>query len=428
MEENILDQTKTIFTDALVAKATTYLGESKTGVAKAMEGILPALFTGFTQKAFSIAGSTELLSAAKEQHRSGIVEKIGHYFENDGGGKLNKGAKQFAGLFGEKADSLIALISNFSGITKSSASTLLSVASPAVLGMLGKAVENHNLDVKGLSAFLWNQNKNFVSALPAGLNFTNEINSDQTIYTHFTNETTMNTDNTNEKPDNGLRILLPVLLLALTAGAVLYFWNGENYTKKKNPVDNTEVTATDNHSGSGTPALTQSVGSMDAEGNFVYNVGDTVTISLPANAGELKVGKYSTEAKLCTFLQDGNSLIDSIKGNWFEFTNVRFKTGGAVIEDASIAQLKNMVAITRGFPKAQFKIGGYTDSTGTTAANIALSQKRADAVMNSLLKLGASSKSIIGAKGYGPEHPVASNTTPEGRAQNRRVAVNVKAK
>ncbi|MBK7308114.1 MAG: hypothetical protein IPI88_14570 [Chitinophagaceae bacterium] len=59
---------------------------------------------------------------------------------------------------------------------------------------------------------------------------------------------------------------------------------------------------------------------------------------------------------------------------------------------------------------------------------ILLYRKRADAVAATLVKLGAGAKSFMGAKGYGPEWPVADNATGEGRAQNRRVAVNVKAK
>ena len=91
-------------------------------------------------------------------------------------------------------------------------------------------------------------------------------------------------------------------------------------------------------------------------------------------------------------------------------------------------QLKNMVAITKGFPTAQFKTGGYTDNTGSEATNITLSQKRADAVEAILKKLGAAPNSLTGAKGYGPAWPIADNATAEGRAQNRRVALNVKAK
>ena len=52
----------------------------------------------------------------------------------------------------------------------------------------------------------------------------------------------------------------------------------------------------------------------------------------------------------------------------------------------------------------------------------------ADAVVAMLVKMGAAATSIAGAKGYGPEWPMADNATAEGRAQNRRVAVNVKAK
>jgi len=174
---------------------------------------------------------------------------------------------------------------------------------------------------------------------------------------------------------------------------------------------------------------TVSLGTIDTvTGNFVYNLGKMITIDLPNNGGKLEVGENSTEAKLVAFLNDANKTIDTVKGNWFEFTNVRFKTGGSEITDESLTQLKNMVAIANAYPDAQFKIGGYTDNTGNAASNVALSQKRADAVLNMLKKSGVAEKSLSGAKGYGQEYPIGDNATAEGRAMNRRVAVNVKAK
>jgi outer membrane protein OmpA-like peptidoglycan-associated protein len=91
-------------------------------------------------------------------------------------------------------------------------------------------------------------------------------------------------------------------------------------------------------------------------------------------------------------------------------------------------QLKNFVAISKAFPTATFKVGGYTDSTGSDQVNVALSQKRSDIVAATVVKLGASTASIVGSKGYGKEWPIADNSTKEGQAQNRRVAVNVKSK
>lgn len=125
---------------------------------------------------------------------------------------------------------------------------------------------------------------------------------------------------------------------------------------------------------------------------------------------------------------NSSETVDTVKGNWFDFTNVKFKTGSSEITEESLVQLKNLVAIAKAYPTAQFKVGGYTDNTGNAAANVALSQKRADAVAAKVVALGSTKTAIVGAKGYGPEWPVADNATPEGRAQNRRVSVNVKAK
>ena len=73
------------------------------------------------------------------------------------------------------------------------------------------------------------------------------------------------------------------------------------------------------------------------------------------------------------------------------------------------------------------KLGGYTDNTGKAASNLKLSQDRANSVRVELEKMGIS-KDRLEAEGYGQAHPVASNDTEEGRAQNRRISIRVTKK
>lgn len=226
----------------------------------------------------------------------------------------------------------------------------------------------------------------------------------------------------------GLKILLPTLLLCLITAAIFYFnkgCNSNNNHAKHEVIDSLnhdkiiEVPATATYVAKGT---------IDTlSGDFIYDLGDNITVDLP-NSQKITVGKYSTEYRLIEFLKDRSAMLDTVKGNWFEFTNVRFKSGGSELLPSSEEQLKNLVQIAKAFPTAQFKIGGYTDNSGNKQMNLTLSQKRADAVARKIKSLGASDASITGATGYGIEWPIADNTTAEGRAQNRRVAVNVKAK
>jgi len=231
----------------------------------------------------------------------------------------------------------------------------------------------------------------------------------------------------------GLKILLPVLLLCLIAAGIFYMSkdSGDAHGAAHGGHDSTAATH-DEHSTATSHEATATAhvaGKVDTlTGDFIYDLGENVTIELPNNGGKLTVGKNSTEYQLVQFLNDKSAVLDTVKGNWFEFTNVRFKSGGAELTEGSEAQLKNLVAIAKAYPTAQFKIGGYTDNSGDKAKNLVLSQKRADAVATKAKALGAAATSIISAAGYGIEHPIADNATAEGRAQNRRVAVNVKAK
>lgn len=86
------------------------------------------------------------------------------------------------------------------------------------------------------------------------------------------------------------------------------------------------------------------------------------------------------------------------------------------------AQLDQLVSESRDHPLINFEVTGYTDSTGSPAYNLKLSQDRADSVKAYLVERGVAA-SRIGTKGYGEEKPIADNNTAAGRAQNRRVEI-----
>ncbi len=435
MSFNLLDVAKGLVTRELVAKASSFLGESETGVAKAFSGILPSLINGITEKASSSTeGAGTIANLAYSAHNSNFLNNIGDFFKSDNntGSLLNKGAGILSGLFGDsKVGALTNLISNFSGVKSSSAGSLLSMAAPMLLSLLGKHASSDNVNSTGLASLLTSQKSSVMKALPDGLNLGNVFSSLSNDIKYVPNRvaSTATAETTEIKNEGGLKWLLPLLLLALVAAAAWYFF-GKGCSSGPAISDTIDSlkSKTEQVAGDIKDGTLSAVGKLDSlTGDWMYDAGREVTIDLPNNAGKLVVGENSTENKLYKFLAS-NDQLDTVKGNWFEFTNVRFKTGGTQLDSGSMVQLQNMVAITKAFPKAEFKLGGYTDNTGDSAANVVLSQKRAEAVISQLKKLGISATSISGAKGYGPQWPLADNATPEGRAQNRRVAVNVKAK
>ncbi|MCL2888590.1 MAG: OmpA family protein [Elusimicrobia bacterium] len=105
-------------------------------------------------------------------------------------------------------------------------------------------------------------------------------------------------------------------------------------------------------------------------------------------------------------------------------TPILFKTNSDKIEPQSLNDIQKIADVLKNHPNAKTTVEGYTDNTGDPAYNVNLSQRRAQAVADQLAADGANSANIS-AKGYGQANPIADNKTAAGRAQNRRVELDI---
>ena len=105
--------------------------------------------------------------------------------------------------------------------------------------------------------------------------------------------------------------------------------------------------------------------------------------------------------------------------------NITFATDSADIASNFYNPLNNLANSFRQYEQNSIEIIGHTDSTGSHAYNMSLSQRRAQSVANYLFAQGVNS-ARVSTRGAGPDQPIASNANEAGRSQNRRVEINLR--
>lgn len=111
-------------------------------------------------------------------------------------------------------------------------------------------------------------------------------------------------------------------------------------------------------------------------------------------------------------------------GSTIALRNIFFNTASYELLPTSNAELDKLVKLMKANPTLRIELGGHTDNVGADAANLTLSQQRANAVRDHVVAQGVDGARIT-AKGYGETKPVATNDTEAGRALNRRTEVTV---
>ncbi len=429
MSLNVIDLIKGQLGPALVSQAASQLGESESGVSKAISGLLPAVVGGLANN----ADKPGVLDAITGAASSGLLGNLL-------GGSSNNSliSTVLSAIFGDKVGGLVNAISGFSGVSNSSTNSLLNMVTGAALGSVGKYAADNNLGASGISSLLGDQKGIVSTLLPAGLSLGSlglgnlfggtdapKVNVDTEkvrvssydapkVEVNRGGSTHVNVDRDDNNGGGGSiwKWLLPLLLLLL---AGWFLWKQCNKKDADTTTTTTDSTAVVSETDTAATAVT---GDSTA---VVTTTKESTTVTLPGGK-TLNAYKGGIEDQVVAFLNSDeykNADEAALKTKWFNFDNLNFEFGTTTLTPESKVQLENLKAILAAYPDAKVKIGAYTDKKGDDKGNKALSQKRADAV-----KAALGSAQVTGAEGYGEEFAtVAETASDKEREADRKTSI-----
>ena len=344
MSINILELLNSGIGKQLIGEAGKMLGESDSGIQSAVGSMVPALLGGMMSKAATPQGAGDLFKMVQGLNiDTGSLGNIAGLIGGAGGASAlqSVGTTLLSGLLGgDKANGLASALSSVAGIKPSSASSLLSLGAPLMMGVVKKMVGDGGLDASGLANALLGQKSNL-----QGINLDPRI----TGALGFNSMSSMLGGLPNAAGDaartaaaatgaaaaagtSGLRRLLPWIL-----GALLLFllWN------------------------------------------WFSNRSKPEAVPVPAPAVEAPVAAPVTPPAAVTLP-----------------ASVYFETGAAAIGDEGKATINGAAAIVAA-EGGNVAITGHTDKTGDPAANEELAKQRALAVRDALMAQGVAESSIV---------------------------------
>jgi OmpA-OmpF porin, OOP family len=379
----------------------SHLGTSERTILDGVQSSISAVISGLSQRSNDKGFLGQILQLASATPENAVTSAVSNGSLINPASPFRTGSSQFlSSIFGGRLNSLIETLSSQTGLRTTAAATLLALGGQTVLGFLGGKIRDGSVDLNSLPGFLAKESDALKAMLPAG--FQNQP-IQPTTHKVDVNPVVAQSVQREER-----RSVLPWLLGLLVAALLLGFWW---FRSHQQPVAVTQ------------PETTAPVAST-VTSSTGGDLGSLVDTTLP-DSTTLHIPERGVEGKLLAFIKDPARTPD--KTSWFDFDRLLFNTGSASLQPQSTEQLNNIAAILKAYPAVSLTIGGYTDNTGDAAQNVTLSQARADSVVDQLATMGIA-RDRLTAKGYGDEHPVADNSTAEGRALNRRISMLVTAK
>ncbi len=363
----------------LIAKAAGMLGESPDATREGLAAATPALLAGALQRGSTSSGANQLLDLVKLATANGNpVDQIGAILadQNARSAYLSQGQSFANSLLGGNSGNVISALNASSHVSRGSATNILAMLAPVVLGILGRA-SGPNPTATGLQSVLTTERNGIMRALPAGLGSLFGLSSPAPAAAATAGKVAP------PARSSGLRRMFPWLVLL--AGALLLL------------------------AGLRTCATQQAAPPSQ------------ITLRLP-DGTSLAVPQGSIGFNVTRFLESSEPAPRA-----FVFDGLTFDTASNNVSAQSQPTVAALASIMKAYPNVQARVVGYTDNQGDPSSNLALSQARADAVKQALVTNGVVADRIATA-GFGEANPVADNASEAGRAQNRRTEFEITRK
>ena len=389
----------------MMNKMAGILGESTTGVQQAMQGIIPSVMIGIILRT-EFGDAFDTINLSKEAAKIEIPfnqTSLAWWWNTN-----YKGAGYLESLFGGKISDLTDAISGYAGISSKSASSLLNIVAPAAYSVLGRHIIASEMNVNDLRSFLNSEKKKTLNQLPAGIFLEGIVG-----FEHLSGLSEKFAGIEPQYPIKKQKIkwVIPAVLLAVAvvAAAVWFFM-----IRQEEPAELSSV-----------PVVHQAVPVKDT---IVATPIADASYSVKLPAGKLLyVKKGSMEDQLAAFFNDPNS--KPSRRFIFNFDQVKFNTGTAIITKESMTQIENVAVILKSFPGARINIAGFNEKGGDSVLNSTLSEDRAEAVAKALKTAGVFSGQITGAEGFGSDFAqYAPDAADSLREKDRRIAISVRGK
>jgi outer membrane protein OmpA-like peptidoglycan-associated protein len=478
MSINLLDMLKDTVTGSLAKQASGFLEESEENVSSALGGIFPAILGSVIDK------------SSKPDEASGLMDMIGgldmDMLGDIGGlfgggassvnGLLNSGGGIVESLLGDKMGGIVSMISKLSGLKSGSSSSLMKMAAPFLMGIIGKQVSGKGLGF--LTDMLMGQKEHVAAAMPSGMGdllglgsllggakdvlgavsgaatgavtgaaglageavsgaaglagdaVSGAANIAGNTASAVTGAAGSVAGAAGDAAKTGLGWIKWALPLLLIAALAWWLISGQNPKDAMGDASNA-IENVASKTGDLAKGAAGTVGDVaNAAGNAVGDAGRAVSgFAKGAFATINEAGKAALDKITFAANSAGSQMMEFIDGGFIgdgkvTFRNLTFASGSDKIDGTSGVEVDNLAAILNAYPDVKINVAGYTDNTGNAESNKTLSENRAKSVKQRLMDAGIS-PSRVATQGFGSANPVASNDTKEGQAQNRRIEVTI---
>jgi outer membrane protein OmpA-like peptidoglycan-associated protein len=342
------------------------LGETGQTVSGGMQGAIATLLGGLATKSDNPTFLRKMLDLVPSGLGNMTWSNMASGIADPNSTGMTTGRNMLSTMFGGSENMITQALGTGVGMRPSVISSLLAMAAPMVMSFLGRRVRDQEMNMGGLGNLLQREVPAIREALPAGVTDLLWPRVHETVATSPVVAQTV----TRERSSAGW--LLPLVILALIPGLIWLFSHGRRPVVTMPPV-----------SGTANRAMPEV----------------PVTPVTPVTPTAPNVNIHKT-------------------------VNLIFDTGSSRLTPASRQRLNELESMLAADPRAHVDVEGYTDNRGRADSNMRLSQARANAVKEELIRRGIAADRLT-VNGNGQEKPVGDNATAEGRGQNRHVTVEV---